>query len=103
MRLRFVLLLLPAALPAMGFTPELGKDKLRQLVKLPTVTFQSSWSFDPEQGFTLGSSAADVAVRIASLRNQLKHDSSDAERYHALARIYSGNGEFANAGRCWTR
>ncbi len=102
MRLRIVALLLLAAMPAMGFTPELGKDKLRKLVKLPTVTFQASWSFDPEHGFTLGSSAADVTARIASLRNQLKHDSSDAERYHALARLYAGNSEFANAGRCWT-
>lgn len=103
MRLRFVLVLMLATLPAMAVTPELGKERLRKLVKLPTVTFQANWSFDPERGFALGSSSQDTTARTARLRGEMKRDASDAERYHALAELYIGNNDFANAGRCWSR
>jgi tetratricopeptide (TPR) repeat protein len=103
MRLRIVLPLLLATLPVMGFTPELGKGKLRQLVKLPTITFQANWSFDPERGFAFGSSEVDNAAQIADIRAELKRDSSDGERYRALARLYAANNESFNASRCWSR
>jgi tetratricopeptide (TPR) repeat protein len=70
-------------------TPELGKDKLRKLIKLPTISFQSSWTFDAERGFILGSNEHDVSNRVAALRLELKHDDSDAECYLRIGELYS--------------
>jgi hypothetical protein len=74
MRVKFVLLCLLAALAAHAATPELGKDKLRRLVKLPAISFPAEWSFDPESGFTLGSRDPAKAARIKSLHEELKDD-----------------------------
>ena len=96
-------LLLLAALAAQGVTPEVGKDKLRRLVKLPTIAFEAEWKFDPERGFTLGSAEKDARAQIADLRSGLKRDMSDAEAYESLADLYASISEYKNAGIAWAR
>src|ERR1700759_3633170 len=89
MRRLLVLLgfLLAFHLPAA--TPELGKDKLRKLVKLPTINFQPSWTFDAERGFILGSNEHEVSNKLDSVQRELKQDDTDAARYLRLGELYS--------------
>ena len=84
-------------LNARASTPELGKDKLRKLVKLPTISFQPSWTFNAEHGFILGSNEHDVSNKVAALRAELKNDEGDAGRYLRMAQLYSTVNHGANA------
>lgn len=97
MRAIFLLSWLLIALTVRGATPEVGKDTLRKLVKLPTVTFPANWQFDPERGFILGSGEPDVQAQISALRKSMQGDSSDAERYMSIAELYSSINEGAKA------
>ncbi|HZV33553.1 MAG TPA: tetratricopeptide repeat protein [Verrucomicrobiae bacterium] len=76
------------AVNAWGATPELGKDALRKLVKLPTITFESTWTFDSERGFSVGSSQQDAAAEINRLRQQLKHEPADAQIHLRIGQLY---------------
>ena len=87
MRKLLILSALFLALSLGATTPELGKDKLRKLIKLPTISFPPSWTFDPERGFILGSTDLEASNKIAALRLELKHDNSDAERFLQLGRL----------------
>jgi Tfp pilus assembly protein PilF len=89
MRKMLILLTMSLALTLGATTPELGKDKLRNLVKLPTIGFQASWTFDAERGFILGSNTHDVSNKIAALQLELKNDDGDAARYLHLGELYS--------------
>ena len=91
------------AFKAPGATPELGKDALRKLVKLPTVAFDATWSFDPERGFSVGSRDQDVLAEIADLRKQMKHVPADAENYLRIGELYNSINDAANARKTWTR
>ncbi len=97
MRALFVLSCLLMALTVRGATPEVGKDILRKLVKLPTITFPANWQFDPEHGFTLGSGEPDVLAQISTLRKEMQGDNSDAERYMSIAELYSSINESTKA------
>ena len=94
--------LLLAALAVQGVTPGVGKDKLRALVKLPTIAFQQDWTFDPEQGFALGSQAQDVRARISELEDALKSEPDDARSEQELGELYESIGDSQNAGKAWT-
>lgn len=91
------------ALSALGMTPEIGKGALRKLLKLPTVNFDSAWTFDAERGFTVGSSQADVSAEISRLRKKLKHDVSDAEIELRLGDLYASINDFASAQKACNR
>lgn len=80
-----------------GATPEVGKDTLRKLVKLPTITFPVNWQFDPERGFTIGSGEKDVLAQISALRKEMQKDDSDADRCLSIAELYSSINETAKA------
>ncbi len=97
MRATFVLYWLLMALSVQGATPEVGKDTLRKLVKLPTITFPVNWQFDPERGFTVGSGESDVLAQITALRKEMQKDASDAELYLSIAQLYSSINESAKA------
>src|SRR5690348_7137517 len=102
MRTRFAILTcLLLAVTARGITPEVGKEKLRTLVKLPTVTFQSSWTFDAERGFDLGSGGLDARARIVALRGSLKEDVSDAEIFERIAELYANANDDRNSRLNW--
>jgi tetratricopeptide (TPR) repeat protein len=103
MRMALFLGWLLAALTATGATPVVGKEALRNLVRLPSLIFQPDWAFDPERGFTLGSRGEDAAMQIASLRSGLKRDASDAESCQKLAELYTAKGDYAAARDAWTR
>jgi tetratricopeptide (TPR) repeat protein len=97
MRRILVLLSVLLALNLNATTPELGKDKLRNLVKLPAISFRPSWTFDAERGFILGSNDHEVSNKIATLRLELKNDDSDASRYLRLAELYTSANHTAAA------
>jgi tetratricopeptide (TPR) repeat protein len=97
MRKSLILLNLSLALSLSAATPELGKDKLRELVKLPTISFQPSWNFDAEHGFIIGSNEHEVSNKLSVLRQELKHDDSDAERYLRMGELYTSVNRGANA------
>src|SRR5580698_4650374 len=97
MRANFLVCWLLMALSVRGATPEVGKDTLRKLVKLPTITFPANWQFDPERGFTLGSGEPDVLAQISALRKEMQRDNSDAERYMSIAELYSSINESTKA------
>lgn len=90
------------AIIAKGATPELGKDALRKLVKLPTITFEPTWVFDAERGFSVGSLEQDARAEITKLRKQLTHTPADAEIDLRLAEVYASINEFAGARKSWT-
>jgi tetratricopeptide (TPR) repeat protein len=101
-RFTCVLAWLLTVLVARGVTPDVGKDRLRNLVKLPTITFQADWTFDPERGFALGSEAQDVRAQIADLLSGLKDDVSDARDEEKLGELYEAVGEGQDAEKSWT-
>jgi tetratricopeptide (TPR) repeat protein len=87
------------AVTVFGATPEVGKDALRKLVKLPSITFDSTWAFDAERGFSIGSSEHDLATQISALRKQLKGDPSDAESQLRLGELQSRLTDIYSAGK----
>lgn len=97
MRKLLICLSVLLALNLNATTPELGKDKLRNLVKLPTISFSPSWTFDSERGFILGSNEHEVSNKIAALQLQLKNDDTDAGRYLNLAELYTSINHGASA------
>jgi len=96
-----ILICLLTALAVHAVTPEVGKEQLRKLIKLPTLSFQPDWTFDPETGFALGSGNTDRRAEIDSLRSQLKFNETDAEREQRLAELYAAMGEKTNSRNSW--
>jgi tetratricopeptide (TPR) repeat protein len=70
-------------------TPEPGNERLRKLLKLPTVSLEAAFSLNSEEGFAILEGKADAPREIVELRKQLKSDSSDAERYSRLGELYT--------------
>lgn len=91
------------ALTAFGATPEVGKDALRKLVRMPSITFESAWTFDAEHGFTLGSHEHDTLAEISRLRLQLRHDPSDAELQLRIGDLYSRINDHVSARKACGR
>ena len=84
-------------LPAGAVTPELGKGKLRRLVKLPLVSFPANWVFDPERGFQLGTPGAERAERLAEVGRELGQDPDDPVRLRELGTLLDELNEPARA------
>jgi tetratricopeptide (TPR) repeat protein len=101
MRVKLVLMWLLLALTAQAVTPELGKDRLRRLVRLPTVAFEAEWRFDPELGFLLGTGEQDARAKIAELRKDLTGKISDAEAYASLGGLYATFNDRPNSQLAW--
>ena len=95
MNVKLVWLCLLLAAGVQAATPELGKDKLRRLAKLPTIAFQAEWTFDPESGFSLAS--ADTTAQITALRAQLADNPDDAEAQLRLGTLCVQAGDFGTA------
>jgi tetratricopeptide (TPR) repeat protein len=85
------------ALPLTAATPTLGKDALRKLVRLPSITFQPSWTYDPESGFVMGSAIEDFTREITSVRDSLKDNPNDAGKFLRLAELYAATHDDENA------
>jgi tetratricopeptide (TPR) repeat protein len=86
---------------AHAVTPSVGKDKLRELLKLPTIMFQQDWTFDAERGFALGSGTQDARKRMAELQSGLKGDASDAQAEEELAELCESAGDRQGAQQAW--
>lgn len=91
------------AIRAPAATPSTGKDALRKLAKLPTVSFDATWAFDPERGFTVGSNDQEFITEILNLRKQLRHDPSDAEACLRIGELYAAMNDMMNARKTWSR
>jgi tetratricopeptide (TPR) repeat protein len=102
MRVVFLVAWLLAALSVRGVTPEMGKEKLRKLVRLPAVVFPVEWQFDPERGFVLGSGDCEARARISEIEKELTTDASDAERYESLGDLYSSVNDLKDAATAWS-
>src|SRR5260221_5910707 len=101
MRAIMVLAWLVAALSGRGVAPELGKEKLRKLVRLAAIVFQAEWEFDPERGFVLGSGDREALAGISEIRKELTADAGDAERYENLGELYTSVSDLKNAESAW--
>lgn len=80
----------PTGTESHGRTPPLSSEdraKWRELVQLPAVRIQVGFKISPE-AFRDEEEPANIKEEIASLQQQLTNDSRDAERYHALGRLY---------------
>ena len=91
-----------AVVAAPGVTPDVGKEELRKLIKLPTIVFQSDWTFDAERGFELGSQSQDMRARISDLEEGLKGNTADAQAEGELGKLYSATGDSESATKAWT-
>jgi tetratricopeptide (TPR) repeat protein len=94
---------LALALSASATTPKVGKTALRDLARIPSVSFRDNWSFDAERGFSLGSSDEDFATEIVTERGLLKHDSSDAKHFQRLGELYAASKQAENSVKAFTR
>ncbi len=100
-RAAIVVCFLLMALTLRAVTPEFGLEKLRKLVRLPTVMFQTDWTFDPERGFSLGSANQDARAKITHLRKELTGELADAALYEDLGDLYSSINDTRNARDAW--
>lgn len=103
MRTRVILSFLLVAIAAHATTPDIGKDRLRRLVKLPVIVFQPAWTFDPEQGFAIGSEDQRISTQISALQDELTEDTRDAARYRELGGLYLKINEYESAHLAWNK
>jgi tetratricopeptide (TPR) repeat protein len=64
------------------------KQKLREAIKLPSMTFAFGVGFSAIPGQTAWAEESDPQAEIAALRKALKGNASDAERWQALGSLY---------------
>lgn len=103
MRVKVASLLLLMALTAPAATPDVGKEKLRKLAKLPSIALETGWKFDRERGFIIEPTKAQKAAAIAEARKSLQGDNSDAGRFFRLGQLCRENKEEANAGAAFSQ
>lgn len=103
MRVKVAAFLLLMALAAPGATPDVGKEKLRKLAKLPSITLETGWKFDRKRGFIIESTKAQKAAAIADARKSLRGDNSDAGRFFYLGQLCHENKEEANAAAAFSQ
>ncbi|HEX4645950.1 MAG TPA: tetratricopeptide repeat protein, partial [Verrucomicrobiae bacterium] len=103
MRVKVASFLLLMALAAPGATPDVGKEKLRKLAKLPSITLETGWKFDRERGFIIEPTKAQKAAAIAEARKSLQGDNTDAGRFFRLGQLCRENREDANAGAAFSQ
>jgi tetratricopeptide (TPR) repeat protein len=68
---------------------EIDKDKLRQAVRLPSVSVQFGVWFNSGDGMILNGAEIDVADDIAAVEKSLKGDASDGPRLLNLVELYA--------------
>src|SRR5437879_13772860 len=103
MRVKVASVLLLTALTAAGATPDVGKEKLRKLTKLPSITLETGWKCYRERGFIIEPTKAQKAAAIAEARKALQGDNSDAGRFFHLGQLCRENKEEASAGAAFTQ
>ena len=69
-------------------TPPGGKEQLRKLAKLPTVSFQFGFAFNAVDGLSDLGTTLDPADEIASIQKAMQDTPSDAGRYYRLSQLY---------------
>ncbi len=100
---RLLLAFLLLAWSAHGAAPETGKEKLRTLVRLPTLNMQAGFGFDSMRGFKLITDARDFPAEIAALRKQLVAAPSDGALQFQLGKLLREAGEPTAAMAAFTQ
>jgi tetratricopeptide (TPR) repeat protein len=70
-----------------GAAPDSGQEEFRRLVRLPTISMTFGFSFTAREGLSLMDDTTDPETDLATVRNDLKGDASDAERYLNLQQL----------------
>jgi len=83
--------------------PESSADRLKKLLKLPSVSLEAGFSLNSEDGLSLAPSKAEDPKEISVIQKQLKGDSSDAERYCRLGELHRRNNDVKRAEECYKR
>lgn len=79
--------------------PAGGKERLRQLVRLPRLSFDLGFAFDPLRGMVLPPNLLELNREIAKLRPSLEEDAANAAGYARLAQLYAEAGRTLDARR----
>ncbi len=74
-------------------TPTAGKERLRRLVHLPTVSVGIGVNFDSTHGFEMMSQQTDVNREIGEIKKELLGNGADAPRHFRLACLYAEVGD----------
>ena len=73
--------------------PATSKERLRRLVRLPSVSVHVAAALDPTRGFDLTWPRVEAAKEVAEVKQSLRRDAGDAARYGRLAALYSELGD----------
>lgn len=79
------------------------KARLRQLARLPTITFDFGFYYSSTRGFLIGAAKPDVNAEIRELRQTLNGDRRDALRYFQLGKLYEEAKDSARAAKAYAR
>lgn len=85
---RMLIILLPLALSTAARAQEVDRSKLRQLLRLPSMTVGYVIGFSGKRGFQFLDEKVDVAAEIGEVRKTLRGDARDAPRYRKLGSLY---------------
>src|SRR5689334_16020245 len=79
------------------------KQKLRDAIKLPSLSFAFGVGFSAIPGKTAWREEMDPQGEIAALRKALQEKGNDAERWQALGSLYEMEGDKSQAQSAFTR
>ena len=94
-----VLLLSPGLMRA----GEVDKTRLRQLVRLPTISTLNGTFYSSTLGFYMPGEKPDAVTLIDQIRRELKGDATDLDRYQRLSDLYYEFGKKKEAEEANTR
>ncbi|NWF86177.1 MAG: hypothetical protein HXY18_20395 [Bryobacteraceae bacterium] len=92
-----MLLLVLAATRNNAAVPTSSQERLRQLTRLPQVSFSAGIAFTPQRGFHLVGEAADFRNQIEKLRQKLAEAPADPHRLVKLAELQKASGDVGGA------
>lgn len=100
-RVIFTLLLLP--LCALAAAPESGKEKLRQLVRLPTLNMTAGFGLNHAQGFYLVTETRDLPMDLATVRKQIAATPTDPVLHSQLGKLLAESDHDDDAQRAYAK
>lgn len=81
--------------------PSSGKERLRRLIKLPTLSFQIGVAFDPLQGFDMLSERRAAPQELSDMLRSQNEVLQDPAKAYRLGSLYYACGDTARAAVCW--
>jgi tetratricopeptide (TPR) repeat protein len=99
----FVVLSCLLLLQGSGVAQQVDKEKLRAVIKMPTVWFITGCSSHSVEGILLAGHKSKRKELIAQLRREMEGNAGDAERYYKLGVLYSREGQKNASKECYAR